>query len=81
MSQPEDFVDPHRPSHVCKLNHALYGLKQAPRAWYERLKNALVSWGFLQGKADNSLFFLHSQVTVIFILVYVDDIIITSNRV
>ena len=29
MPQPEGFVDPLRPTHVCKLIKALYGLKQA----------------------------------------------------
>ena len=32
MGQPEGFIDPSRPLHVCKLKKALYGLKQAPRA-------------------------------------------------
>lgn len=31
MVQPEGFVDPKQPTHVCKLHKALYGLKQAPR--------------------------------------------------
>nr|GFB25432.1 retrotransposon protein, putative, unclassified [Tanacetum cinerariifolium] len=34
VSQPDRFVDPDNPNHVCKLKKALYGLKQAPRAWY-----------------------------------------------
>ena len=32
MSQPEGFLHPQFPTHVCKLKKALYGLKQAPRA-------------------------------------------------
>jgi hypothetical protein len=31
---------------VYKLKKALYGLKQAPRAWYERLRDFLLSKGF-----------------------------------
>nr|GEU52690.1 hypothetical protein [Tanacetum cinerariifolium] len=34
VSQPEGFVDPDHPTHVCRLKKALYGLKQAPRAWF-----------------------------------------------
>ncbi|KAL6331710.1 hypothetical protein AAG906_016706 [Vitis piasezkii] len=30
MSQPEDFIHPTKPHHICKLRKALYGLKQAP---------------------------------------------------
>ena len=31
MSQPEGFVDPGRPNHVCKLKESIYGLKQSAR--------------------------------------------------
>uniref|UniRef100_A0A2N9G177 Integrase catalytic domain-containing protein n=1 Tax=Fagus sylvatica TaxID=28930 RepID=A0A2N9G177_FAGSY len=33
MTQPQGYVDPQHPSHVCKLIKSIYGLKQAPRAW------------------------------------------------
>jgi hypothetical protein len=37
-------------SHVYKLSKALYGLKQAPRAWYEFLRDFLISNAFKLGK-------------------------------
>ncbi|KAJ0388839.1 hypothetical protein ATCC90586_010927 [Pythium insidiosum] len=37
MKQPEGFVDPKHPDHVCKLKRALYGLKQSPRIATARL--------------------------------------------
>ncbi|CAL8130910.1 unnamed protein product [Prunus armeniaca] len=37
MSQPHGFIDPTRPSYVCKLHKALYGLKKAPRAWFHHI--------------------------------------------
>ncbi|KAJ9546973.1 hypothetical protein OSB04_019516 [Centaurea solstitialis] len=49
IEQPEGFVDPDFPDHVCILDKALYGLKQAPRAWYETLTNHLLSKGFKRG--------------------------------
>jgi hypothetical protein len=70
-----------RISHIiCRLDKALYGLKQAPRAWYARLSTKLLQLNFKISKADNSLFFLENSDVTIFILVYVDDIIITSSK-
>jgi hypothetical protein len=40
---------------VYKLSKALYGLKQAPRAWYECLRDFLITNGFKVGKADPTL--------------------------
>nr|GFA78762.1 reverse transcriptase domain-containing protein [Tanacetum cinerariifolium]GFA80064.1 reverse transcriptase domain-containing protein [Tanacetum cinerariifolium] len=37
VSQPEGFVDPDHPTHICRLKKALYELKQAHRAWYDTL--------------------------------------------
>ncbi|MGT5972193.1 reverse transcriptase domain-containing protein, partial [Escherichia coli] len=77
MEQPHGFVDSLRPSFVCKLNKALYGLKQAPQAWFLKLKTALQSWGFTSSQADVSLFIKRQGNKVIFLLVYVDDILVT----
>ncbi|GKD16364.1 retrotransposon protein, putative, ty1-copia subclass, partial [Tanacetum coccineum] len=33
MEQPEGFVNPKYPNHVCKLKRFIYGLKQASRKW------------------------------------------------
>lgn len=80
MRQPEGFVDATRPQHVCKLTKAIYGLKQAPRSWYDKLKNALLKWGFRNTKSDSSLFVLMNKDHVTFLLIYVDDIIITGSN-
>ncbi|KAH9661600.1 retrovirus-related pol polyprotein from transposon RE1 [Citrus sinensis] len=80
MQQPEGFVDPAKPTHICKLQKALYGLKQAPRAWFDRLKTVLTTqWGFKNSKSDNSLFFQRTQGHLLLVLVYVDDIIVTGS--
>ncbi|KAJ9552201.1 hypothetical protein OSB04_016246 [Centaurea solstitialis] len=78
MAQPPGFVDPAFPNHVCKLNKAIYGLKQASRAWYNELKSYLISHGFKPTISDSSLFTLTVGPSPLFILVYVDDIIITG---
>jgi len=64
---------------VCKLNKALYGLKQAPRSWFHKLSATLISLGFNPTKSDTSLFLhFHNNITL-FVLIYVDDILITGN--
>jgi hypothetical protein len=50
IEQPPNFEDDKKLNHVYKLKKALYGLKQATRAWYERLRDFLLSQGFIMGK-------------------------------
>jgi histone deacetylase 1/2 len=79
MRQPPGYRDPDHPSLVCKLDKALYGLKQALRAWYARLCNKLKQLGFIPSKGDTSLFYYHKGDYTMFVLVYVDDIIVASS--
>lgn len=79
MHQPEGFIDLRRPSYVWKLKKALYGLKQALKAWYDKLKSfQMINWGFQSSRADTFFFFKEIQGSMIFVLIYVDDIIITG---
>jgi hypothetical protein len=55
-------------------------LKQALRAWYSRLSSKLIELGFKISKDDNSLFYVNNSELTMFILVYVDDIIVASSR-
>jgi histone deacetylase 1/2 len=79
MRQPPGYEDKQRPHYVCKLDKALYGLKQAPRAWYSRLSSKLVALGFVASKSDTSLFIYRKRSVTIFMLIYVDDIIVASS--
>jgi len=83
MSQPKGFVDPVHPHFVCKLHKSIYGLKQAPRAWFHCLSTALLALGFHSSQVDPSLFTYHlywfTWYIHAFLLVYVDDILVTSN--
>uniref|UniRef100_A0A2N9HA75 Reverse transcriptase Ty1/copia-type domain-containing protein n=1 Tax=Fagus sylvatica TaxID=28930 RepID=A0A2N9HA75_FAGSY len=79
MAQPLGFVNSSLPSHVCHLHKSLYGLKQAPRAWFERFTSHLLTLGFTASVADASLFILSHKSVTVYLLLYVDDIIITGN--
>ncbi len=60
------------------LKKALYGLKQAPRAWHECLVNALVKGGFVVSKSDAGLFMKKTENGVVYLITYVDDMLIAS---
>jgi hypothetical protein len=80
MKQPPGFVDSALPSHVCRLHKSLYGLKQAPRAWHTRLNDFLLSVGFRASKVDTSLFIFSVGADICYLLVYVDDILLTGSN-
>ncbi|KAE8696738.1 Aminomethyltransferase [Hibiscus syriacus] len=58
---------------------ALYGLRQAPRSWHAKLRANLVQIGFIASQADPSLFISRRDDGDIYVLVYVDDIVITGQ--
>jgi hypothetical protein len=77
--QPSGFVDTRRPDDVCLLSRSLYGLRQAPRAWFDRFVSHVTSLGFVQSKADASLFVYHRNGATGYLLLYVDDMILTAS--
>jgi hypothetical protein len=81
MIQPQGFVSKLYPSDfVCRLKKSLYGLKQAPRAWNERFTSFLPSLGFQASLVDPSLFVQHFSLSIVILLLYVDDIILTGSH-
>lgn len=81
MVQPPDFEQQGNDGKqlVCRLRKALYGFKQALRAWFHKLKEYLVATKFEVSKSDNSLFICREGSQLLYVLVYVDDIIINGN--
>jgi hypothetical protein len=80
VEQPPGFEDDMYPDHVYRLSKALYGLKQAPRAWYECLRDFLISNAFKVGKADPTLFAKTCNGDLFICQIYVDDIIVGSTN-
>lgn len=77
MMQPPGFVDKDMPNYICRLRKAGYGLKQAPRAWYTELRTYLLNVRFVNSISDTSLFILKYGKSIVYMLVYVDDILVT----
>ncbi|XP_071727746.1 uncharacterized mitochondrial protein AtMg00810-like [Rutidosis leptorrhynchoides] len=79
INQPLGFRDPSRPDHACLLQKSLYGLKQDPRAWYQRFAGYAQSVVFQQSRCDASLFIYRQGTDTAYLLLYVDDIILTAS--
>lgn len=78
MSQPEGYEIEDR-RYACKLNKSIYGLKQAARVWNEQLHETLVELGFNQSEVDPCLYILVRGEDSIYLIVYVDDILIAAK--
>jgi hypothetical protein len=55
-------------------------LKQTPRAWYERLRDFLLSKGFIMDKVDTTLFTKKIENDLFVLQIYIDDIIFGSTN-
>ena len=76
---PEGLQDMY-PRKCFKLRKAIYGLKQAPRVWWLNLSSTLIKHGFTATFADQCLFTKMGKHGRVFMLVYVDDILIAGKH-
>jgi hypothetical protein len=77
--QSAGFVSTTNLDYVYKHNKSLYGLKQAPRTWFFKFTSFLLKLGFRGSKSDTSLFVLHHGSSSVYLLLYLDDIILTAS--
>ncbi|GJX49072.1 retrotransposon protein, putative, ty1-copia subclass [Tanacetum coccineum] len=81
MEQPEGFIDHNHPRKVCKLQRSIYGLKQASRSWNKRFDEEIKKFGFHQNLNEPCVYQKASGSNVIFLILYVDDIILMGNHI
>eukprot|EP00253_Pinus_taeda_P029069 PITA_29069 len=79
IEQPKGFETFDHESHVCQLKRALYVLEQAPCAWYTRIDNYFTGLGFTKSEADVNLYNIVVKGKLLIIVLYVDDLILTSD--
>ena len=79
MEQPPRFVAQGESGLVCRLWRSLYELKQSPRAWFGRFSTIVQQFGMSRSNSDHSVFFRYNGDRCIYLVVYVDDIVITGN--
>ena len=61
---------------ILQLNKALYGLKEAPRLWYQHIDSFLESIGLSKSDNDPNLYYTKDR--GLFLVLYVDDILLVS---
>src|SRR5664279_5779036 len=80
MVQPQGFEDPKYGSKVCKLRRSIYGLKQASRSWNKRFDEEVKTLGFIQSKEEPCVYKKVSGSHIVFLVLYVDDILLIGNE-
>ncbi|KAI3743386.1 hypothetical protein L1987_61094 [Smallanthus sonchifolius] len=79
MKIPQGFSEENE-TRVCRLRKSIYGLKQASRNWYHKFTTVLLDMGFIQAKADHSLFLYKHESIFVAALIYVDDVLVVGNN-
>ncbi|KAI3505809.1 hypothetical protein L1887_28094 [Cichorium endivia] len=81
MTQPEGFIQSKYPNRVCKLVKSIYGLKQASRSWNLCFDEKIKEFGFSRSEDEPCIYVRASGSVVVFLVLYVDDILLIGNNV
>ena len=65
----------------CRLKKSIYGLKQASRQWYLKFDSTIRKFGFQENIEDNCVYTKFKNRKYIFLVLYVDDILLASGDV
>ena len=58
----------------------LYGLKKSPRMWYQKFDTYMRGLGFARRKEDHCVYFKLICDDVIYLVLYVDDVMLIGNE-
>ena len=81
MMQPEGFVAKGQQQKVCKLLRSTYELKQASRSLNLRFDETIKTYGFEQNVDEPCVYKYIKEKKVVFLVIYVDDILLIGNDV
>ncbi|GJU45593.1 retrotransposon protein, putative, ty1-copia subclass [Tanacetum coccineum] len=81
MVKPEGFENPKHPRRVCKLQRSIYVLKQASMSWNKRFDEEIKKYGFTQNLDDPCVYKRASGSIIVFLILYVDDILLMGNNI
>lgn len=65
---------------VCKLNKTLYGLKESLKGWNKKFHDVMIKQGFVKSENDYCLYIKITKVSKMFILLYVDDLLLAGTN-
>lgn len=81
VQQPEGFMTSGNARLACKLRKSIYGLKEASRKWYLKFYEAVTSLGLEENKFDQCIYLKVSGSKFIFLVLYVDGILLASSDI
>ena len=81
MEQPLGFTSSDDDHKVCKLQRSIYGLKQASRSWNTRFNDVIKMFSFIENEEEPCVSKKVSGSTVVFLVLYVDDILLIENDI
>jgi hypothetical protein len=65
----------------CRLKKLIYELKQTSRQWYLKFDRTIRNFGFKENIKDNYVYIKFKNEKYIFLILYVDDILLASSDV
>ena len=81
MTQPEGFEVSGSAGKACRLHRSIYGLKQASRSWNIRFDATVKEFGFAKNEDDPCVYIKSIQEKRVFLVLYVDDILLIGNDI
>jgi hypothetical protein len=81
MTQPECFVDPKHARKICKLQNSIYGLKQASQSWNLHFDEVVKGFDFIKNVEEPYVYKKVSGGAVVFLVIYVHDILMIRNDI
>jgi len=81
MIQPKGFVDPNNARKIYKLKKFIYGLKQASQSWNIHFYEVVKGFGLRQNEEEPYVYKKEIGNVVVFLILYVDDILLIRNDI
>jgi hypothetical protein len=81
MTQPEGFVGPKYAGKIYKLQKSIYTLKQVSQSWNLHFDEVVNGFGFIKNVEELCIYKKVSGSAVVFLVLYVDDILLIENDI